>query len=93
MSQPNLSTAMGRSVIDELARGGVELIVISPGSRSTALALAAEEHPRIETRVVLDERSAGFHALGRAKVTGRPTGPDLYIRDCCRQLSPIRCRV
>ena len=73
MSQPNPSTAMARSVIDELARGGVELIVISPGSRSTALALATEEHPRIETRVVLDERSAGFHALGRAKVTGRPT--------------------
>ena len=73
MSQPNPSTAMGRSVIDELARGGVELIVISPGSRSTALALAAAEHTSVETRVVLDERSAAFHALGRAKVTGDPT--------------------
>jgi 2-succinyl-5-enolpyruvyl-6-hydroxy-3-cyclohexene-1-carboxylate synthase len=73
MSQPNPSTAMARSLIDELARGGVELVAISPGSRSTALALAAVAHPTIETRVVLDERSAAFHALGRAKVTGDPT--------------------
>lgn len=70
MSQPNPSTALGRAVIDELARGGVALFVISPGSRSAALAIAAVEHPGVETRVVLDERSAGFHALGRAKASG-----------------------
>ncbi|MGH8945805.1 MAG: 2-succinyl-5-enolpyruvyl-6-hydroxy-3-cyclohexene-1-carboxylic-acid synthase [Acidimicrobiia bacterium] len=73
MSQPNPSTAMARALIDELARGGVRLVVVSPGSRSAALAIAASEHPMLETRVALDERSAGFLALGRAKVTGEPS--------------------
>ena len=63
---------MARAVVDELSRGGVDLVVISPGSRSAALAIAASEHPQLETRVVLDERSAAFHALGRAKATGFP---------------------
>jgi 2-succinyl-5-enolpyruvyl-6-hydroxy-3-cyclohexene-1-carboxylate synthase len=58
--------------MDELFRGGVGLVVISPGSRSASLAIAATEHPNLETRVVLDERSAGFHALGRAKASGMP---------------------
>ena len=63
---------MGRALIDELARGGVRLVVISPGSRSAALAIAASEHPMLETRVAVDERSAAFLALGRAKVSGEP---------------------
>lgn len=65
---------MARAVVDELTRGGARLIVISPGSRSTALAVAAVEHPGLETVVALDERSAGFHALGRSKADGRPAG-------------------
>ncbi|MBW3667349.1 MAG: 2-succinyl-5-enolpyruvyl-6-hydroxy-3-cyclohexene-1-carboxylic-acid synthase, partial [Actinobacteria bacterium] len=72
MTQPNPSTAMARALIDELARGGVRLVVISPGSRSAALAIAAAGHPLVESRVVLDERSAAFFALGRAKATGEP---------------------
>lgn len=72
MSVPNPSTALARVVVDELARNDVELVVISPGSRSGALAIAAADHQRLETVVVIDERSAAFHALGRAKATGRP---------------------
>ena len=72
MSQPNPSTAMARAIVDELFRNGVDFVVISPGSRSAALAIAAWEHDHISTRVVLDERSAGFHALGRAKASGKP---------------------
>jgi 2-succinyl-5-enolpyruvyl-6-hydroxy-3-cyclohexene-1-carboxylate synthase len=72
LKQPNPSTALARVVVDELSRGGVDLMVISPGSRSAALAIAASEHADLETRVVLDERSAAFHALGRAKATGFP---------------------
>ena len=59
--------------MDELSRGGVELVVISPGSRSAALAIAASTHPNLEIRVVLDERSAAFHALGAAQASRRPT--------------------
>lgn len=73
MTQPNPSTALARVVIDELARHGVELVVLSPGSRSGALAIAAAEHERVSERVVIDERSAAFHALGRSKATGVPS--------------------
>lgn len=72
MTQPNPSTAQARVIADELHRHGVDFVVISPGSRSAALAIAFEEHPGITTRVVLDERSAAFHALGRSRVTRAP---------------------
>lgn len=72
MSYPNSSTALARIVVDELTRGGMRLMVAAPGSRSTALALAAADHPDLELVVALDERSAAFHALGRAKANREP---------------------
>lgn len=72
MSHPNPSTALARVVLDELAAGGVAVVVVSPGSRSAALAIAAAEHPDLEVRVAIDERSAAFHALGVAKASGSP---------------------
>ncbi len=72
MTHPNPSTALARVVIDELAARGVGLVVISPGSRSAALAIAASQSTELETRVVIDERSAAFHALGVARATGLP---------------------
>lgn len=71
MSQPNPSIALARVIIDEIGRHGVDFIVLSPGSRSGALAIAAAES-KATTRVVVDERSAAFWALGRAKATGVP---------------------
>lgn len=73
MTQPNPSTAMATAIVDELSRHGVEFVVLSPGSRSGALAIAADSQPGIVTQVVLDERSAAFMALGRAKATGTPS--------------------
>lgn len=72
MTQPNPSTAQARAIADELARQGVRHAIISPGSRSAALAIALDQHPAISTRVVLDERSAAFRALGIARATGAP---------------------
>ena len=60
------------TIVDELHRCGVCFVTISPGSRSSALALAFFEHPGIESHVILDERSAGFFALGLAKAHGSP---------------------
>ena len=53
---------------------GLKTAVICPGSRSTPLVVAfAQESPDIESISILDERSAAFFALGRAKTTGIPT--------------------
>lgn len=72
MTYPNPSTALASVVIDELARAGCRLVVAAPGSRSTALVLAAAAHSDLELVMVLDERSAGYQALGWAKASGRP---------------------
>ncbi|MCX6422056.1 MAG: 2-succinyl-5-enolpyruvyl-6-hydroxy-3-cyclohexene-1-carboxylic-acid synthase [Actinobacteria bacterium] len=71
----NESTSTARAVVDELIRGGTTDVVLAPGSRSAALALAlaqAERAGHITLHVRLDERSAGYLALGIAKVQRRP---------------------
>jgi 2-succinyl-5-enolpyruvyl-6-hydroxy-3-cyclohexene-1-carboxylate synthase len=51
---------------------GIRHVVISPGSRSAALTLAFTRHGGFEMQVVMDERSAGFIALGMALKSGIP---------------------
>ncbi|MBK4349022.1 2-succinyl-5-enolpyruvyl-6-hydroxy-3-cyclohexene-1-carboxylic-acid synthase [Lacisediminihabitans changchengi] len=72
---PNSSTAFAVSVLAELVARGVRDVVLCPGSRSQALALAAAEFERaglIRLRVRIDERVAGFLALGLAVETRVP---------------------
>lgn len=71
----NPSTAAAQVILDELVRSGVNDVVLAPGSRSAPLAIeAARAHDRGELRlhVRIDERSAGFLALGLAKGGGAP---------------------
>ncbi|MFO0586262.1 MAG: 2-succinyl-5-enolpyruvyl-6-hydroxy-3-cyclohexene-1-carboxylic-acid synthase [Polyangiaceae bacterium] len=73
MSASNLAYAWAALLLRSLARAGVRDVVVSPGSRSTPLALAAHDAADLTSHFVLDERAAAFFALGQARVTGRPT--------------------
>jgi 2-succinyl-5-enolpyruvyl-6-hydroxy-3-cyclohexene-1-carboxylate synthase len=72
MDPTNANTALASAFAEELARGGLRLAVISPGSRSTPLAVALWRQPEIEISVIVDERSAGFFAVGAAQASGQP---------------------
>ncbi len=69
------ASAAATALLGEFIRSGVTDLVLSPGSRSQALALAAAQFERaglLRLRVRIDERSAGFLALGLAVETRRP---------------------
>ena len=71
----NPSTAFATVVVDELIRSGVREAVLAPGSRSAPLALAlaaADREGRLRLHVRIDERTAGFLALGLIRGTGLP---------------------
>lgn len=71
----NPSTAQARVVVDELIRGGVRDVVLCPGSRNAPLAFAlqdADRAGRVRLHVRIDERTAGFLAVGLAIAAGTP---------------------
>jgi 2-succinyl-5-enolpyruvyl-6-hydroxy-3-cyclohexene-1-carboxylate synthase len=72
LDSTNANTALASAFAEELARGGLRHAVVSPGSRSTPLAVALWRQPEIEVTVIVDERSAGFFALGAAQASGDP---------------------
>jgi 2-succinyl-5-enolpyruvyl-6-hydroxy-3-cyclohexene-1-carboxylate synthase len=61
-----------RAFVDELARSGMRAACTSPGSRSAPLALSLAREPRVRCYSHIDERCAGFFALGLAKASGLP---------------------
>lgn len=71
----NPSTLQARVIVDEMIRGGVGEAVLCPGSRNAPLAFAlhaADQAGLLRLHVRIDERSAGFLALGLAVSSGRP---------------------
>ena len=71
----NPSTAQARVVVDELIRGGVRDVVLCPGSRNAPLAFAlhdADRAGRMRLHVRIDERTAGYLAIGLAVAGGAP---------------------
>lgn len=61
-----------RVMIDEFVRGGVAHAVIAPGSRNAPISYALADREELKCWSILDERQAGFFALGLAKSTGGP---------------------
>jgi 2-succinyl-5-enolpyruvyl-6-hydroxy-3-cyclohexene-1-carboxylate synthase len=70
---PNRNVLWAEAFVEELAAGGLEAVCVSPGSRSTPLTMAFAAHEDVAVYSVLDERSAAFFTLGRARRTGEPT--------------------
>lgn len=71
----NPSTAQAGVVVDELIRGGVRDVVLCPGSRNAPLAFAlqdADRAGRLRLHVRIDERTAGYLAIGLAIAAGAP---------------------
>ncbi|MGQ3329357.1 2-succinyl-5-enolpyruvyl-6-hydroxy-3-cyclohexene-1-carboxylic-acid synthase [Halorubrum sp. FL23] len=73
MTAPNRNTLWARALVDELVAAGVDAVVASPGSRSTPLTMAAVRNDDLRVFSQLDERSAAYFALGRARRTGAVT--------------------
>lgn len=67
-----LNFCWSQALIGGLVAAGIERAVISPGSRSTPLALAMLRQPGLHCEVIVDERSAAFFALGAARASRRP---------------------
>jgi 2-succinyl-5-enolpyruvyl-6-hydroxy-3-cyclohexene-1-carboxylate synthase len=75
MTDPNegdIALACVTALLDGLVGGGVAHMCMTPGSRSTPIALAAARHPGITLHVHVDERSSAFHGLGIAAASGTP---------------------
>jgi 2-succinyl-5-enolpyruvyl-6-hydroxy-3-cyclohexene-1-carboxylate synthase len=75
MTEPgegDLALAYVTTLLHELVRGGVTQMCMTPGSRSTPIALAAARYPGITLHVHVDERASAFFGLGMALASGKP---------------------
>ena len=72
MDESTVAATFCATLVDEWARGGVTDAVVAPGSRSTPITVAVARDDRIRLHGQVDERSAGFMALGLGLATGRP---------------------
>jgi 2-succinyl-5-enolpyruvyl-6-hydroxy-3-cyclohexene-1-carboxylate synthase len=91
MDPTNANTALASAFVEELARCGLRHAVLSPGSRSTPLAVALWRQAEIEVTVILDERSAAFFALGAAQATGAPVAILCTSGTAAANLHPAIC--
>ncbi|MDP4162742.1 MAG: thiamine pyrophosphate-binding protein, partial [Bacillota bacterium] len=71
MNHQETLTAYLAAFVTEMVKTGITDVVVSPGSRSTPMALMMAEHPDLKIHVHVDERSAAFFALGMAKASER----------------------
>jgi len=75
-------------LVDELARCGMRHAVTSPGSRNAPISLTLAAEERIDSVSAVDERAAGFMALGMAKASGRPVALTCTSGTAAANLAP-----
>ena len=91
MRRENANTLWAAVFVDELIRCGLQVAVIAPGSRSTPLVLQLSGRQEVRDFSVIDERSAGFLALGIARTTGRPVAVVCTSGTAAANLYPAVC--
>jgi 2-succinyl-5-enolpyruvyl-6-hydroxy-3-cyclohexene-1-carboxylate synthase len=84
----NRTYAPVQALVDELARCGMTHAVTCPGSRNAPVVLTLAADERIESVSVIDERAAGFMALGMAKASGRPVAVTCTSGSAAANLMP-----
>jgi 2-succinyl-5-enolpyruvyl-6-hydroxy-3-cyclohexene-1-carboxylate synthase len=77
-----------RAFCDELGRCGLEHACTSPGSRNTPILVSLARESRIRTWSHIDERCAGFFALGAAKASGKPVAVTCTSGTAAANLAP-----
>jgi 2-succinyl-5-enolpyruvyl-6-hydroxy-3-cyclohexene-1-carboxylate synthase len=77
-----------RAFVDELARCGMTHACTSPGSRNTPIIFSLAADPRLRTYSHIDERCAGFFALGAAKASGKPVAVTCTSGTAAANLAP-----
>jgi 2-succinyl-5-enolpyruvyl-6-hydroxy-3-cyclohexene-1-carboxylate synthase len=91
VDRTNANTALASAFVEELARCGLQHAIVSPGSRSTPLAVALWRQPGIDVTVIVDERSAGFFALGAAQASRAPVAILCTSGTAAANLHPAVC--
>ena len=84
----NRTYAPVQALVDELVRCGMTHAVTCPGSRNAPLVLTLAGETRLTAVSVIDERAAGFMALGMAKASGRPVAVTCTSGTAAANLAP-----
>lgn len=88
MPSPTDTYVLLRAFVDELARCGLREACTSPGSRSTPMVFSLVRERRLRCFSHIDERAAGFFALGLAKASGTPAAVTCTSGTAAAELMP-----